>query len=102
VTEVLGFLEFEFAANRMSMGGDTLLLAGNCKLARGEAREEALDLPITRGAGAASARESIPGGTFGSCASAVVIAGVLATKRARRIGHDTFQARLRGGRRLLQ
>jgi len=91
-------LEFDSAANRLSIGSDALLLASDCKLAGGKPGEEALDLPIARRAGAASARESISGRTFGSCTSAVEIACVLATKRARRICNDTFQARLHGRR----
>jgi len=91
-------LEFDSAANRLSIGSDALLLASDCKLAGGKPREEALDLPIARRAGAASARESISGRTFGSCTSTVEIACVLATKRARRICNDTFQARLHGRR----
>ena len=91
-------LEFDSAANRVSIGSDALLLASDCKLAGGKPGEEALDLPITRRAGAASARESISGRTFCSCTSTVEIACVLATKRARRICNDTFQARLHGRR----
>ena len=91
-------LEFDSAANRLSIGSDALLLASDCKLAGGKPGEEALDLPIARRAGAASARESISGRTFCSCTSTVEIACVLATKRARRICNDTFQARLHGRR----
>jgi hypothetical protein len=80
----------KFAANRPSLGRDTLLLTHNEKLARGKARVGAFNLSIARSADTASARQGVLSGTFGNGTGTVETAGVFATLRARRISLDTL------------